>query len=234
MSLERVAVSVDVACFALDVGTLKLLVVQRRKEPFSGAWALPGGIVGPRERLASAAQRLLLERTGMAGTYLEQLYTFDEPDRDPRGRTLSVAYFALLPTMPDGHAIKPGRMVDAGTWHSADALPTLAFDHGAIAAYARQRLAQKITYVPLAFHLLPEKFTMADLRHVHEAIEGRRYPHASNFQTLMRSRWALERVPGELDRRTKRPAQQYRYVGLQTVGGSPQVWTNPDGIGNGH
>ena len=112
-------------------------------------------------------------------------------------------------------------MVMAPLRWAAAALPPLAFDHGRIAAYARRRLAQKIVYTPLAFRLLPEKFTLTDLRLVHEAIEGRRYTHLSNFQTLMRSRWDLVRVPGEFDRRSRRPAQLYRYGGPLDVPGPP-------------
>lgn len=226
MSIERVAVAVDVACFALREGRLAILLVQRREEPFSGAWALPGGVVRGRETLGDAATRLLAERTGLRVAYLEQLYTFDDPDRDPRGRTLSVAHYALLPRA-EAFAPQAGRGVGALRWAPADDLPPLAFDHARIAAYARQRLAQKIAYAPLAFLLLPEQFTMADLRHVHEAIEGRPYTHLSNFQTLMRSRWDLLRVPGALDRRTKRPAQLYRYGGPLAVSGPPDAGTGP-------
>jgi 8-oxo-dGTP diphosphatase len=212
-SIDRLAVSVDVACFALREGVLSLLLVRREREPFAGAWALPGGIVHARESLDAAATRTLSERTGLMVAYLEQLYTFGDPDRDPRGRTLSVAYLALLPPGATTSAAQPGRAIGAVDWADTNALPPLAFDHGAIAAYARRRLAQKLSYSPLAFSLLPEKFTMADLRRVHEAIEGRRYTHLSNFQTLMRARWDLLRVPGEFDRRSKRPAQLYRYGG---------------------
>jgi 8-oxo-dGTP diphosphatase len=221
MSIDRVAVSVDVACFALRDGALSLLLVQRQAEPFAGSWALPGGVVHGRETLDAAAGRILAERTGLKVAYLEQLYTFGDPDRDPRGRTLSVAYYALLP-LAEEVAPQPGRGVEAVRWAPVDALPPLAFDHARIAAYARQRLAQKIAYAPLAFLLLPEHFTMADLRHVHEAIEGRSFTHLSNFQTLMRARWDLLRVPGALDRRSKRPAQLYRYGGPLAVSGPPE------------
>ena len=219
MRIQRVALSVDVACFALDEDVLKLLLVQRTSKPYAGYWALPGGIVGGRETLDAAAERTLMARAGLSVSYLEQLYTFGDPDRDPRGRTVSVAYYALLPQKENDP--QAGADVDALAWHRADALPPLAFDHMAIATYARRRLAQKISYTPLAFRLLPDYFTMADLRRVHEATEGRQYPHLSNFQTLMRSRWDLIRAPGQLDRRTKRPAQLYRYAGPREIVGPP-------------
>jgi 8-oxo-dGTP diphosphatase len=221
MEIERVAVAIDVVCFALREERLTLLLVQREAAPFAGEWALPGGVVRGREGLDAAATRILAERTGLQVAYLEQLYTFGDPDRDPRGRTLSVAYYALLaPT----NATEPqaGRDVGALRWAPVDELPALAFDHTRIAAYARQRLAQKISYAPLPFLILPEHFTMANLRRVHEAIEGRTYTHLSNFQTLMRSRWDLLRVPGEFDRRSKRPAQRYRYGGPLAIEGAPE------------
>lgn len=222
MSIARVTVAVDVACFALLEGRLRLLLVRRGGAPFAGDWALPGGVVRDRETLGAAATRLLDERAGLAVAYLEQLYTFDDPDRDPRGRTLSVAHYAILPPLAaDPPAPRPGREVDALRWADPDDLPDLAFDHARIAAYARRRLAQKVAYTPLAFRLLPEKFTLADLRAVHEAIEGRRYTHQSNFQTVMRARWDLARVPGEFDRRTRRPAQLYRYAGPREIAGPP-------------
>lgn len=220
MSIDRVAVSVDVVCFRLDAGRLQILLVRRENAPFAGSWALPGGVLGGRETLDAAAARVLAERTGLAVAYLEQLYTFGDPDRDPRGRTLAVAHYALLPLAAE--PAQAGRAVEAVAWADPDALPSLAFDHATIAAYARRRLAQKIAYTPLAFRLLPEKFTMADLRRVHEAIEGRPYTHLSNFQTLMRSRWDLLRVPGDLDRRSRRPAQRYRYGGPLTIAGPPE------------
>ena len=220
--VERVAVAVDVACFALREGRLTVLLVQREADPFAGAWALPGGIVRGRERLGAAATRLLQERVGLSASYQEQLYTFDDPDRDPRGRTLSVAYYAILsPTGDD--AAQAGRAVGALDWRAVDDLPPLAFDHGRIIAYARRRLAQKIAYAPLAFLFLPDHFTIGDLRRIHEAIEGREYTHLSNFQTLMRSRWDLLRVPGEFDRRSKRPAQRYRYGGPLDITGGPGI-----------
>jgi 8-oxo-dGTP diphosphatase len=220
MAIERVAVSIDGACFTLTGDQLTLLLVRRQAAPYAGWWALPGGVLRGRETLDAAAARILVERTGLAVAYLEQLYTFGDPDRDPRGRTLSVAYFALLPPQEDT-AARPGRAVEEVMWADCAALPPLAFDHAAIVAYARQRLAQKIAYTPLAFRLLPEKFTMADLRRVHEAVEGRAYTHHSNFQTLMRARWDLLRVPGEYDQRSRRPAQLYRYVGPRDIPGPP-------------
>ncbi len=216
--LERVVLAVDVVCFALTEGRLTVLLTQRAEEPFAGLWALPGGVVRVDEPLEAAAARILAERTGVWGAYLEQLYTFGDPGRDPRGRTVSVAYFALLPG--GEQPARSGRGVGSVAWYPADALPPLAFDHGRIAAYARWRLIQKITYTPLAFHVLPETFTLGDLRAFHEAIEGRAYD-PSNFAKQMLARWDLAPVPGVRDRRTRRPARLFRYIGPRVIIGPP-------------
>ena len=207
------------ACFSLHEGELGLLLVKRTEEPFAGSWALPGGVVGLEEPLDEAARRVLLERTGIRDAYLEQLYTFGDPGRDPRGRTVSVAYYAMLSGRPAG--VRSGRGSSEAAWHPARSLPQLAFDHGQIARYALWRLAQKIEYTPLAFHLLPPAFTLGDLRGVHEAVLGRTFD-LSNFNRQMLARWELEEVPGALDRRTRRPARRYRYAGAREVSGPPQ------------
>jgi 8-oxo-dGTP diphosphatase len=218
MDVARVALSVDVACFALEADGLRLLLVRRQSEPFAGSWALPGGAVAPEERLDDAARRVLAERTGLRDAYLEQLYTFGDPGRDPRGRTVAVAYLALLPApAPDPQR---GREVSAATWTPAASPPPLAFDHQRIADYARWRLAQKLEYSPLAFRVLPERFTMGDLRRVHETVLGRPLD-ASNFARQMLARWDLAPVPGERDRRSRRPARLYRYIGEAHIAGPP-------------
>jgi len=216
--LQRVALSLDVACFQVRAGTLVLLLMRRSEPPFSGSWALPGGLVLPDEPLDAAALRVLDERTHVRGSYLEQLYTFGDPDRDPRGRTVSVAYYSLL--MEGGQGEKPGRGAEELAWLPVNALPPLAFDHDQIAAYARQRLVQKITYAPLAFRVLPEQFTMADLRSIHEAILGDAL-HPSNFVRKMLGRWDLAPVSGVRDRRSRRPARLYHYIGPPEILGPP-------------
>jgi 8-oxo-dGTP diphosphatase len=225
MHLERVVLSVDIACFALHGEQLALLLVQRTEPPFAGSWALPGGAVQPAEPLDAAAARLLAERTEIRNVYLEQLYTFGDPGRDPRGRTLSVTYFALL-NASQPTPVQAGRGVQDVAWFPADELPQLAFDHALIAAYARRRLAQKLTYTPLAFHVLPETFTLGDLRTLYEAVEQRRYD-PSNFPKQMLARWDLAPVPGVRDRRSRRPARLYRYIGPREIAGPPQHLEEP-------
>ena len=218
--------TVDITCFALVGCELQVLLVRRLDEPFAGSWALPGGAVEPDEPFDDAAQRILIATTGLWGLYLEQLYTFGDPGRDPRGRAVSVAYYAIVPPADGagrriGAPARPGPSVADAAWFPVSALPgPLAFDHGRIVAYARWRLAQKILYSPLAFYLLPDRFTMADLRAVYEAIVGQRYD-PSNFARQMLARWDLAPVPGARDRRTRRPARVYRYIGPREITGSP-------------
>lgn len=218
--LPYVVLSLDIACFALEGDILNVLLVKRGFDPFTGWWALPGATAEADETLDEAAARILASRTGVTGEYLEQLYTFGDPDRDPRGRTVSVAYYALL-ALGD-HAVHAGPGVEAVAWFPVKDMPPLAFDHSAIAAYAYQRLQQKITYAPLVFRVLPETFTMRDLRLVHEAVLDRPL-HPSNFTRQMHARWDLAPVSGSRDRRSRRPARLFRYIGPQSIEGPPRA-----------
>ena len=218
-SLVRPVVSVDVVCFALHEGRLELLLVKRSEAPFAGWWALPGGVVGSDEALDAAARRVLAERTGVRQAFLEQLFTFGDPKRDPRGRTISVSYYAILPERPSVRL--EGRGSTEAGWIAARELPRLAFDHTRIALYALKRLAQKLDYTPLAFRLVPERFTLGDVRAVHQAITSQEYD-LSNFNRQVLSRWQLTPVPGALDRRTRRPARLYRYASPHEIDGPPE------------
>jgi 8-oxo-dGTP diphosphatase len=217
-TIDRVALSVDVGCFRIECGRLEVLLMQRADEPFASWWALPGGIVRPDESLLVAARRVLMERTQAPNDYMEQLYTFGDPDRDPRGRTVSVAYITLLPI--GEYATRAGRGALSLSWAAAGSLPDLAFDHRQIVEYACYRLAQKVGYTPLAFRVLPEMFTMADLRALHEAVLGHAL-HPSNFARQMLARWDLSPISGARDKRTRRPARLYRYTGPPEIEGPP-------------
>ncbi len=219
--ISPVALSIDVACFVLLQEELHVLLVRRARDPFQGQWALPGGIVLPDEHLDDAPVRLLRDRTGLVTSYLEQLYTFGSPDRDPRGRTVSVAYMALL--RENEHIVKQGRdVLEIGYFPArADAgRPPLAFDHDDMVDYAIERLQQKIYYVPLAFRLLPARFTMSDLRSVYEAILKETL-HPSNFAKRMQATFELTRTPDFVPGRYKKPAASWRYTGSPEIVGPP-------------
>jgi 8-oxo-dGTP diphosphatase len=168
----RAALTVDCVVFGVDEDTLKVLLIQRKAEPFANRWALPGGFVGIDETVQEAAERELAEETGMRQVFLEQLYTFGEPlDRDPRERVVTVAYLALL--KPSDHRPQAATDAAAVDWYPLDRLPALAFDHGQIVEVALERLRGKIRYQPIGFELLPPKFTLAQLQRLYEVVLGR-------------------------------------------------------------
>jgi ADP-ribose pyrophosphatase YjhB (NUDIX family) len=166
---QRVSLAVSTVIFALrphpKTGrlTLWLPLVRRIREPHLGLWALPGGPLESGEDLASSAQRTLERTISLTGTYLEQLYSFGAVDRSP-DRTVSIVYWALVPTG------QQAQKIEGVEWFVADEVPDLAFDHNAIVEYALGRLRAKITYSPIAQAFLPDEFTLAELRAVHEAV----------------------------------------------------------------
>ncbi|RME55426.1 MAG: NUDIX hydrolase, partial [Caldilineae bacterium] len=167
----RPAVTVDMVLFAFVENELRVLLIRRAGEPFQGRWALPGGFVEIDESLEEAAQRELAEETGVTDVYLEQLYTFGDPDRDPRGRVITVAYFALLSAEHVAQIqLRGGDDAAEAGWWNMYALPPLAFDHGRILEYALQRLRWKLEWTALGFLLLPEEFTLSELQAVYETV----------------------------------------------------------------
>ncbi len=164
----RAALTVDCVVFGFDEGDLKVLLIQRGLQPFAGRWALPGGFVRVEESLEDAARRELTEETGLKDVFLEQLYTFGAPDRDPRERVVSVAYYALVSLAEH----QPQAATDArqAAWFSVDEAPDLAFDHEDILATALARLRGKVRYEPIGFELLPARFTLGQLQHLYEVV----------------------------------------------------------------
>src|SRR4051794_34611068 len=162
------ALTVDCVVFGLDEGDLKVLLVQRDLEPFKGKWALPGGFVHADESVDEAARRELSEETGVHHVFLEQLYTFGEVDRDPRGRVVSVAYYALV-RLSD-HRVKAATDARDAAWFPVWDAPRLAFDHDRILQAALARLKGKVRYQPIGFQLLPPKFTLTQLQRLYETL----------------------------------------------------------------
>jgi 8-oxo-dGTP diphosphatase len=207
-------VAADVAVFAFRDGAMNVLLVRRRYEPYESYWALPGGLMGPDETLEEAAERELREETNVTDTYMEQLATFSELDRDPRGRVISCCYLALV----DGGRVRlrPGSDAREAAWRPLEPLlreteagTVLAFDHDLILAYARQRLAYKLEYQNVAWSLLPETFTLSELRRVYEAGIGRAF-EPNNFRRIALG-WGVLAESGE--RPTGgRPAAIYRFA----------------------
>lgn len=167
---ERPALATDCVIFGFDGGELKLLLIEREREPFRHKWALPGGFVYMNETTEDSARRILLEKTGIKNMFVEQLYTFSELDRDPRERIVSVAYFALV--NKHQYELIAGRDTVQAEWFELSKVPKLAFDHSRILRLAIERLKGKVSYQPIGFELLAEKFTLTQLQSLYEAILG--------------------------------------------------------------
>src|SRR3954469_1743149 len=166
----RPAITVDCVVFGLDENDLKVLLIQRKLQPFQHTWALPGGFVRIEETLDEAARRELEEEAGVTDVYLEQLYTFGALDRDPRERVVTIAYYALAKL--SDHRIRAATDAMGVGWFSLDDLPKLAFDHAEIVALARDRLRGKVRYAPVGFELLPPRFSLTQLQRLYEIILG--------------------------------------------------------------
>ena len=151
---------------------VSVLLIKRKYPPFKDSWALPGGFVLEKESLEEAVKRELLEETGITVNYLEQLYTFGDPNRDPRQRIVSVAYFALVKSALF-QQLKASTDADEARWFNINKLPSLAFDHKEIVKKAIERVRTKIRYEPIGFELLDKKFPFADLEKLYAALLDR-------------------------------------------------------------
>jgi len=168
---SRPTLTVDCVIFGLDTSSrLKVLLIQRNNDPFKNAWALPGGFVNETETLEAAALRELEEETGVTDIFIEQLFTFGTPKRDPRGHVVTVAYYALINL--EEHKIGAETTSKDVNWFSLEKLPVLAFDHNIILETAIERLRSKVRYQPIGFELLPQKFTLSQLQKLYESILG--------------------------------------------------------------
>jgi 8-oxo-dGTP diphosphatase len=217
------SVTVDVALLTASAGALRAVLVRRVEPPARGSWALPGGFVRMDESLDDAAARVLREKAGLRGVFLEQLYTFGAPDRDPRTRVITVAYYALVPaaalqvTGPDTRLARlevPWSGERGGTVRAVGddgrRLP-LAFDHDRILGLAVRRLRGKLDYATLGFELLPREFTLLQLQEVHETILGRRLNKDSFRRRMLESR-AVAPTGRREAAVGHRPAEFYRFT----------------------
>ncbi len=199
-------ITVDIVIFTIQSGELRVLLVKRAVTPFQGQFAIPGGFVRDDESLEAAALRELREETGVADVYLEQLYSFGDPGRDPRGRVITIAYFALISA---DRSLKAGTDAAEANWWPFDRLPQLAFDHKKILDYALDRLRNKLEYTTVGFQLLPDKFTMTELQEVYEAILGKKLDKR-NFRRKLALLKILKAL-SEYRRGGQRPAQLFKF-----------------------
>lgn len=204
----RPSVTVDCVVFGYDGEQLSVLLLNRKDEPFADQWTLLGGFLKLDETFEVASERILSQKAGLAGLYLEQLYTFGGLERDPRGRVLSVSYYALV--NPRQVELVVGQMANDLRWCSIQDLPMLGFDHNHIVEIARRRLAAKITYQPVGFELLNEQFTMTELQDLYERILEEPLDRRNFYKRIMAS--GILKSTGE--RRTglkSRPAELFAF-----------------------
>ena len=162
----RPAVTTDCVIFGYDGKELKVLLIERGIEPFKGCWAFPGGFLNMDEDALAGARRELKEETGLEDAFIEQFHTFSEPGRDPRGRVITIAHYALVKIQE----VEGGDDAAQARWLPIGEVPPLAFDHDRILRMAMSRLKEKIHFEPVGFELLPDVFTMPQLQNLYEAI----------------------------------------------------------------
>lgn len=217
LKLADFKVGVDNVIFSVDTKQNRLLVllVKRAVEPFAGRWSLPGTLVREGESLETAAYRVLAEKIQVGNLYLEQLYTFGGPERDPREsidsfgvRYLSVSYFALV-RFEDAELFAHHNHDTA--WYMIEKVPELAFDHNRILDYGYRRLRNKLEYSPVAFEVLPESFTLGDLYQFYETILGKEFTDYSNFRNRLLKLGFLRDMGVKVSRGAGRPASLYRF-----------------------
>ena len=216
-ALADFKVGVDNVIFSVDTAQNRLLVllVLRHEEPFIGQWSLPGTLVQQGESLEVAAYRVLSEKIRVENLYLEQLYTFGGPNRDPREvetsygvRYLSVSYFALV-RFADAELIADG--VSGIAWYPLNQVLPLAFDHNQVLEYGYRRLRNKLEYSPIAFDVLPELFTLSDLYQLYTTVLGENFSDYSNFRSRLLKLGFLSDTRVKVSRGAGRPASLYRF-----------------------
>lgn len=201
-------VTVDVAIFTLEDAALKLLLIKRGNVPFKNSPALPGGFVREGETVLDTAQRVLKEKAGVENVYLEQLYTFDSPGRDPRGQIMSVSYFALVPR--EKVSVQKTIRTEDPAFVPTRHLPMLAFDHAHIVDYALKRLRDKILYANVVYSLLPKLFTLSQLQKTYEIILDKAIDKR-NFRKKFFQLDLIESSGTKTSGTRQRPALLYRF-----------------------
>lgn len=205
---QSIKLSVDAVVFGYESGTISVLLIKRKYEPFKGKWAIPGGFVLNNESLEHAVERELKEETGIKINYLEQLYTFGNPERDPRSRVVSVAYFGLI--KPSAFKIFASTDAEEVQWFNINALPELSFDHDKILELAITRLQGKITYEPIGFELLDNKFPFSDLEKLYTTLLGRAIDRR-NFRKKLLSLNILDELDEKISKGSGRPANLFKF-----------------------
>lgn len=208
MSEQSIKLSVDAVVFGYEEGNISVLLIKRKFDPFKGQWAIPGGFVENDESLEDAVERELFEETGIKINYLEQLYTFGKPNRDPRGRIVSIAYFGLV--RPNAFKLYASTDAEQAQWFNINDLPKLSFDHKEILEAAIERLQGKITYEPIGFELLDKKFPFSDLEKLYTTLLGREIDRR-NFRKKIVGLNVLDELDEKLSKGSGRPANLFQF-----------------------
>lgn len=204
---SRILVSVDCIIFGFDNNKLKLLIGKRQMDPGRGEWSLYGGFVGENESLEDAAQRVLLNLTGLSNTYMKQIGAFSAVDRDPGERVISVAYCALINVKDYDNSLLEKHNVE---WVCIENMPRLYSDHSEMVRKAISQLRRRISIEPVSFNLLPELFTLTQLQHVFEAVMGGEIDKR-NFRKRIKTMDFVERTEFVDKVSSKRGAALYRF-----------------------
>ncbi len=203
-------ITTDVVIFTIKDNKLQVLLVKRANEPFKGRWAIPGGFIRLSENLDNAALRILKEKTNVDNIYLEQLYTFGDPLRYPSSRVITCAYFALIRSDDIKLSFDNSQGITEVQWHEVYNLPTLAFDHKEIIEYSVKRMRERLEFCPIAFQLLPEKFTLTELQKSYELILDMKLDKR-NFRKKVLTGSVLKELNEYTKSGSKRPARLYSF-----------------------
>lgn len=203
-------ITTDVVIFTIKDNKLQVLLVKRANEPFKGRWAIPGGFIRLSENLDNAALRILKEKTNVDNIYLEQLYTFGDPLRYPSSRVITCAYFALIRSDDIKLSVDNSQGITEVQWHEVYDLPTLAFDHKEIIEYSIKRMRERLEFCPIAFQLLPEKFTLTELQKSYELILDMKLDKR-NFRKKVLTGSVLKELNEYTKIGSKRPARLYSF-----------------------
>ncbi len=203
-------ITTDVVIFTIKNNKLQVLLVKRANEPFKGRWAIPGGFIRLSENLDNAALRILKEKTNVDNIYLEQLYTFGDPLRYPSSRVITCAYFALIRSDDIKLSFDNTQSITEVQWHEVYHLPTLAFDHKEIIEYSLKRMRERLEFCPIAFQLLPEKFTLTELQKSYELILDMKLDKR-NFRKKVLTGSVLKELNEYTKIGSKRPARLYSF-----------------------
>lgn len=204
-------VTVDIVIFTIRKKKLEVLLIQRGYEPFKDKWAIPGGFIRLSEPLDDAAKRVLYEKTHVKDVYLEQLYTFGDPGRYPNARVITVSYFALIRSDDIQLSHESDINIQQVSWHPVYNLPQLGYDHKEIIEHALKRLRDRLEYTPIAFQLLPKKFTLTELQKTYEMILDKDLDKR-NFRKKMISLNILQESDEFTKLSSKRPARLYAFT----------------------